>query len=179
MPYKDPAKRAEYMRRYQEKNREKLNEYQRKSRQENDHAARDRERYANDEEYRLKVQERNREQHQKHKVKRNEAQRLRRRERRKVLIEYLGGKCVGCGVTENLQFDHIVRADKSFTLGRCFDLSWDKLYAEADKCQLLCKKCHELKGVCFNDHEKLADGYRVEGIETIGDKVIVTLHKVN
>jgi len=30
------------------------------------------------------------------------------------LIELLGGKCVGCGITENLQFDHIDRKQKVF-----------------------------------------------------------------
>ena len=103
----------------------------------------------------------------------------RRDARRQLLIDHLGGKCVGCGDTNDLQFDHIVRADKSFTIGQCMNKKLDVLIEEANKCQLLCKKCHQLKGVSYNDYEKLADGYRVEGIETIGDKVIITLHKVD
>ena len=97
--------------------------------------------------------------------------------KKQVLIEHLGGKCVGCGVTTDLQFDHIIRADKSFTIGQKLGYSLEKLIPEANKCQLLCRKCHELKGVCYNDHHKLAEGYRVSKVETIGDKVIVTLER--
>lgn len=103
----------------------------------------------------------------------------RRAEKKQFLVNHLGGECVGCGSKNDLQFDHIVRADKTFTIGQCMWKKMDVLIEEANKCQLLCKKCHELKGVCYNDWEKLEDGYRVEGIETIGDKVIVTLQKVN
>jgi len=103
----------------------------------------------------------------------------RRDAKKQLLIDHLGGECVGCGSKNDLQFDHIVRADKSYTIGQCLWKKIDVLTEEANKCQLLCKKCHELKGVCYNDYERLSDGYRVEGIETIGDKVIVTLHKAN
>jgi len=177
MPYKDPAKRAEYMRRYQEQNREKVNEINRKSRKESDRATKDRERYANDLEYREKVQLKNKEQYQKHKAKRTETQLLRRQERRKILTEHLGGKCVGCGATENLQFDHLDRTQKSFTIGKKLDYSLDKLIPEANKCQLLCYECHEYKSLINHDKDKLAEGYRVLKVDTIGDQVIVTLQR--
>jgi len=106
-----------------------------------------------------------------------ENSRKRREKNKQILIEHLGGKCVGCGTTEDLQFDHIVRADKSFTIGQALAKSIDKLIPEAEKCQLLCKTCHTLKGVCYNDYHQLAEGYRVSKVETIGDKVIVTLEK--
>ena len=97
--------------------------------------------------------------------------------KKKQLIEHLGGKCVGCGTTEDLQFDHIVRADKSFTIGQSMHKSIEVLIEEANKCQLLCKTCHQYKGVCNNDHHQLAEGYRVTKVDTIGDKIIVTLEK--
>ena len=177
MPYKDPAKRAEYMRRYKKQNREKVNEINRKSRKKSDRATKDRERYANDLEYREKVRLKNKEQYQKHKAKRAETKRLRRQERRKILTEHLGGKCVGCGTTENLQFDHLDRTQKSFTIGKKLYYPLEKLIPEVNKCQLLCYNCHEFKSLINHDKDKLAEGYRVTKVDTIGDKVIVTLEK--
>ena len=76
-----------------------------------------------------------------------EDQRRIRKERRQYLEEYLGGKCVKCGATERLDFDHIIPADKSYTIGSnitCFSL--EELILEVDKCQLLCRPCHIQKG---------------------------------
>ncbi len=39
------------------------------------------------------------------------------KEKRAYCIEYLGGKCVVCGTTHNLQFDHIKRETKKYTIG--------------------------------------------------------------
>ena len=66
--------------------------------------------------------------------------------RRARLVEMLGGKCVRCGSTEDLEFDHIDAASKRFTI--CSDLTraWDLLVEEALKTQLLCKDCHVAKG---------------------------------
>jgi hypothetical protein len=177
MPYSDPEKKAEYMRRYQEENKDKVNEINRKSRENVDRASKDRDRYANDPEYRERVQQKNKEAYQKHKAKRTETQRNRRHKRKATLVEHLGGKCVGCGTTENLQFDHLDRTKKSFDIGKKLDYSLDKLIPEVNKCQLLCYKCHEYKSLINHDKDKLAEGYRVSKVETIGNKVIVTLEK--
>jgi hypothetical protein len=79
-----------------------------------------------------------------------------RQARRARLIEMLGGKCVRCGATEDLEFDHIDPSAKSF--GVCAGLSkaWDVLVEEAAKCQLLCKPCHVAKGA--EDRPELAHG---------------------
>lgn len=98
-----------------------------------------------------------------------------RARKKQQLIEHLGGKCVGCGTDKDLQFDHIVRADKSFTIGQCMHKHMEVLIEEANKCQLLCKRCHELKTLCCNDYDRLADGYRVKSVEQRGDEVVVTL----
>lgn len=177
MPYKDAEARAAYMKEYRQKNREKMNEANRKSRITANRKEKDRERYANDLEYRSKVQAKNKEQYQKHKTKRTEAQRLRRRENRKKLIEYKGGCCVMCGTTENLQFDHIDRKKKSFDIGKCLDYSWERLTAEADKCVLLCKEHHEIKSTINHDRERLAEGWRVVDATIDGDEMIVRLKK--
>jgi hypothetical protein len=70
----------------------------------------------------------------------------RRRWRRERLIKMLGGCCVRCGTTEDLVFDHIDPATKSFAIGSSMSRAWDELVAEALKTQLLCKPCHLDKG---------------------------------
>ncbi len=75
---------------------------------------------------------------------------LRRRyyERRDRAIALLGGKCVNCGSTDNLQFDHIDHGQKSFDVAdRLAQYSWDRLLTEIEKCQLLCFVCHVEKSV--------------------------------
>ena len=115
---------------------------------------------------------------QDNKDKINASIRKRKENNRKFLIEMLGGKCVGCGVTEKLQFDHIDRKQKSFTIGKMLESSLEnKLIPEAKKCQLLCKSCHQYKTTANHDTNMLADGMMVESIKSIGDKVIITLCK--
>jgi hypothetical protein len=58
--------------------------------------------------------------------------------------ESLGGKCVVCGTIENLEFDHIDPATKSFTVGS-YRPARDKFDAEVAKCQLLCYDHHKEK----------------------------------
>ena len=177
MPYSDPEKQKEYNLEYNRRNKEKVNERNRQSRKRTNRTEKDRERYTNDPEYKAKVQAKNKEQYQKHKAKRTETQKLRRRARRQELVEYLGGSCVGCGATESLQFDHLDRQDKSFCIGKALDYSMDRLKAEADKCQLLCYTCHEYKSLINHDKDKLAEGYRVVSVDTIGDEVIIRLRR--
>lgn len=65
--------------------------------------------------------------------------------RRAPMIEYLGGKCVKCGVTEDLQFDHVDPSTKSFGIHQNMTLNNPIVRAELDKCQLLCRPHHEDK----------------------------------
>jgi 5-methylcytosine-specific restriction endonuclease McrA len=124
-------------------------------------------------EYNKKYKEENRD-------KINASIRKRKENNRKYLIEMLGGKCVGCGITENLQFDHIDRKLKSFTIGKMLESSLEnKLIPEAKKCQLLCKSCHQLKTTINHDMHSLADGYSILNVVENGDEVIVTLKKIN
>ena len=70
----------------------------------------------------------------------NAKTREKRHQRKLELIERLGGKCVECGATERLQFDHINPLEKSFNISS--NLNRENLDEELDKCQLLCFKCH-------------------------------------
>lgn len=59
--------------------------------------------------------------------------------------EKLGGKCVECGNKEKLEFDHINRKEKSFTIGVFWSCRKERFLSEVKKCQLLCRDCHEKK----------------------------------
>ena len=138
---------------------------------------RERERYANDPAYREKVLQGNRESFQRNKEARRTSTRERRRSHRRILIEYLGGKCCGCGTTENLQFDHLDRTQKLFNIGKGLDYGMDKLKKEADKCQLLCYNCHEVKSLINHDKDKLAEGYRVISVDKVDGDIVVRLRE--
>lgn len=58
----------------------------------------------------------------------------------------LGGRCAKCATVEGLQIDHINPADKSFEVGRLWGSKHlPMVYAELEKCQLLCFRCHAEK----------------------------------
>lgn len=56
-------------------------------------------------------------------------------------------ECVHCGAVEGLQFDHIDPSKKSFNVNYMKSLKNPEYRAELDKCQLLCRDCHERKTV--------------------------------
>lgn len=62
-------------------------------------------------------------------------------------IELLGGKCVECGSIDRLEFDHINRDRQDFrhALSNMWELSWERILKELEKCQLLCRSCHAVK----------------------------------
>lgn len=68
-------------------------------------------------------------------------------------IGLLGGKCqhVDCDETENLQFDHIIREDKSDH--RIWRWGKARRLAEISKCQLLCTYHHVEKSMAENAGE--------------------------
>lgn len=64
--------------------------------------------------------------------------------RRALAKQYLGSKCIVCGTTENLEFDHVDRTTKEFDIsnGIAKHIAWQKLVIELNKCQLLCEEHH-------------------------------------
>ena len=122
-PFKDPEKRKEYDRQRYLKNKEEINR-------------RSREYYQNN------IDER-REYDRNHKQEKRAYRQKRYYETLSESMEKLGGKCVKCGATERLQFDHIYPKDKSFEITRKLLMGdREKFQEELDKCQLLCYDCH-------------------------------------
>jgi hypothetical protein len=67
-------------------------------------------------------------------------------------LEYKGGKCSACGYDTSkraLTFHHRDPSQKDFTISGNHCLSWKRVKAELDKCELLCMNCH------MEEHERL------------------------
>jgi transcription elongation factor Elf1 len=70
----------------------------------------------------------------------------RRRELKRLAIEYKGGKCCRCGYNKSvraLHFHHLDPKEKDFGIGLDGHVhSWEELKKELDKCILVCANCH-------------------------------------
>jgi len=65
---------------------------------------------------------------------------------RAFLYAWLGGKCVRCGTTENLEIDHIDWRLKEKNMGRLWPAKRRaEMMLELAKCQLLCYEHHKEK----------------------------------
>ena len=68
-----------------------------------------------------------------------------------------GNKCIKCGATDNLHFDHIDPATKVAAIGElATGNGFERCYEEALKCQLLCKPCHIQKSIANGDYIVIA-----------------------
>lgn len=74
--------------------------------------------------------------------------------RRAEALALLGGKCVVCGTTEDLNFDHIDRDTKSFSISRLWSISYNRFLAEVQKCQILCQAHHIEKSKAAGDFSR-------------------------
>ena len=78
------------------------------------------------------------------------------------LREAFGNKCVKCGATENLHFDHIDPSTKVDSIGNMANSKgYSKCYEEALKCQLLCSTCHKNKSIENRDYTNSAKVHRL------------------
>lgn len=76
----------------------------------------------------------------------------RRRARKQQAVEYLGGKCVDCGlvdIPEVYDFHHTDPSKKDFTIGKS-SKAFDAIKSELDKCILLCAVCHRKRHALDN-----------------------------
>lgn len=86
-----------------------------------------------------------------------------RARRRKILMAALDDECARCSRTDDLQFDHINRLEKSFTISDGLDKPWLQLIAEIMKCQLLCSPCHLEKSLEQGDLRNVQHGGGLTG----------------
>jgi transcriptional regulator with XRE-family HTH domain len=72
--------------------------------------------------------------------------RLKRRTMLKIKsVEYKGGECILCGYNKCIQaldFHHTNPSEKDFTISGNYNISWDRIKNELDKCILVCSNCH-------------------------------------
>ena len=78
------------------------------------------------------------------------ASQTKRRVNKKLkVVELMGGKCVDCGYNKSayaLELHHIDPSTKEYEPSQLISrLSWDKIYKEMEKCELLCANCHRIK----------------------------------
>ncbi len=64
---------------------------------------------------------------------------------RQRMLNFLGGKCVLCASTDELQVDHIDPSKKKFSINSRMSLKNPDVIAELLNCQILCGSCHRLK----------------------------------
>ena len=67
------------------------------------------------------------------------------RDKKKKAVEYLGGKCLDCGLVDLpivYDFHHRNPKEKDFQISRFRNFTWNKIKTELDKCDLLCSNCH-------------------------------------
>ena len=65
--------------------------------------------------------------------------------RRARYVEMFGGRCLLCGATEELEFDHRDPALKEREVRDLWSRREDVLLAELLKTRLLCRQCHDFK----------------------------------
>lgn len=58
--------------------------------------------------------------------------------------------CADCGLRndehpEVFDFDHRPGTDKHFNLARAINLTWKRLLAEIEKCDVVCANCHRIR----------------------------------
>lgn len=85
---------------------------------------------------------------QKNQIKYNKLARTRRHERKIRAIAYKGGKCADCSNAVHpaaFDFHHIDPSQKDTDPGLMMGCTDEKLFAELDKCLLLCSNCHRIR----------------------------------
>jgi 5-methylcytosine-specific restriction endonuclease McrA len=83
-------------------------------------------------------------------------------------VALLGGSCIVCGETEDLQLDHRDPDSKSFNVGKLWSLSQETFLEELTKCQLLCDPCHKAKTLTFDQKKIQAKKGNTTGIKNTG-----------
>lgn len=79
---------------------------------------------------------------------RNEAARLFGQERKSLAVKYKQSKCLDCGGSYPdcvYDFHHLDPSTKDYNPSTSMKLSLEVMYAELDKCVMLCSNCHRIR----------------------------------
>lgn len=60
-------------------------------------------------------------------------------------IAYLGGRCVVCGLADELEFHHRDPLEKTSDVSILLGCQWSRLRVELDKCELRCAEHHKVE----------------------------------
>ena len=93
-----------------------------------------------------------------------------RKSLKKDLVAYKGGECEKCGYNKcvaAMDFHHKDSDDKDFALSNGNTKSWAKLRQEADKCLLLCCRCHRELHEELNGYKELRTNIEQKGYKNI------------
>jgi len=84
----------------------------------------------------------------------------RRQKLKKKAVELMGGRCMVCGISRHpcvFDFHHIDPRTKSFGIsGSGITRSWEAVYAELQKCIMVCANCHREISLGLHDEEQIA-----------------------
>lgn len=72
--------------------------------------------------------------------------------RREEAIRKLGGKCIDCGTSDDLEFDHADSQTKEHDLAKIWSYKQEKFDAELSKCVIRCHVCHVEKSRQYDWH---------------------------
>lgn len=103
-------------------------------------------------------------------------QRIRWKDRKRKVIDLMGGKCVKCGYDRDmaaLDLHHVDPSTKEYTWNRLRELCWDKVVKEIKKCILICSNCHREihshhRNLDFND-----SGHSNNILNDVGRKLLL------
>ena len=95
------------------------------------------------------------------------------KERKARCVEYLGGKCIDCGLIAHecnltvFEFDHRDPSTKGYrnNWGEARHWPWERLQAELDKCDLRCANCHRIRTfeLCDKNERKVLEALSLLG----------------
>lgn len=93
--------------------------------------------------------------------------RIRRYRAKRAAVDFLGGKCRDCGLTDDdlSVFDCHHTKDKKFRISASSNKSWRTLKRELKKCILLCSICHRRRHSTMNDPKLIEEALKYNGTD--------------
>lgn len=85
---------------------------------------------------------------------------IRRKNIKKQAVEYMGGKCLDCGIKSEYyaiyDFHHLDPTEKDFSIAQKSNKPFNLIKSELDKCIMLCSNCHRIRHVIEDSNNSLS-----------------------